>query len=134
MPAAMPTPVLSAEQRHHLAQRLIEERTRLLRALNRRARRGDEEGAPSNHFSDHMADAGSDTMTENLDAALATRETRTLGEIDRALRRLYREPARFGLDEVTGEPIPFERLDIIPWARHAAPVAGTRRRATGAAA
>ena len=37
--------------------------------------------------------------------------------IDAALQRLYEHPERFGLSETTGDPIPFERLDIIPWAR-----------------
>jgi RNA polymerase-binding transcription factor DksA len=113
---------LSAAQRQHLADRLLEERARVLRALNRRTRRAvrDDEASPSNRFSEHMADAGAETMMETLDAALSTRDTWTLGEIDRALRRLYRDPARFGLDEETGEPIAFEQLEIIPWARRAA--------------
>ena len=38
-------------------------------------------------------------------------------EIDGALERLYRDPKRFGVCERTGEPIPFARLDLIPWAR-----------------
>ena len=45
------------------------------------------------------------------------RASRELEEIDAALRRLYESPERFGLSETTGEPIPFERLDLIPWAR-----------------
>ena len=40
-----------------------------------------------------------------------------LGEIDAALERLYRDPERFGHDERTGEEIPFEPIDVVPWAR-----------------
>ena len=61
-----------------------------------------------------------EAATEALEALLASRETFTLGEIDDALRRLYRHPERFGRDEVTGEPIAFARLDLIPWARRSA--------------
>jgi len=43
--------------------------------------------------------------------------SRELEEIDAALERLYRTPERFGICEETGRPIPFERLEIIPWAR-----------------
>ena len=53
---------------------------------------------------------------------------RTLGEqagdvhvparlIEAALERMVSAPDSYGLDENSGEPIPFERLDIIPWAR-----------------
>lgn len=122
MPTMTPLPVaprlpLSDEQRRYLGERLLQERRLVLRALARAGRRVDDGADVPNRVPDHMADIGSDTMQENLDAALATRETRTLGEIDAALRRLYRQPERFGLDERTGEPIAFERLDIIPWAR-----------------
>jgi RNA polymerase-binding transcription factor DksA len=54
------------------------------------------------------------------------RLSRELAEIDAALERLYRKPERYGHDERTGEEIPFERLDPIPWAR--ARVRGARRR------
>ena len=41
----------------------------------------------------------------------------TEAEIDAALERLATSPDTFGLDEQSGEEIPFERLDIIPYAR-----------------
>ena len=48
----------------------------------------------------------------------ASRDTQTLTEINAALHRFYRTPTKFGTDERTGAPIPFERLDIIPWTRN----------------
>ena len=33
------------------------------------------------------------------------------------MKRLEGDPERFGHDERTGAEIPFERLDLIPWAR-----------------
>ncbi|HEU4879101.1 MAG TPA: TraR/DksA family transcriptional regulator [Gemmatimonadaceae bacterium] len=65
----------------------------------------------------HMADVGTDAMQAELDASNATRISQELAEIDEALTRLYETPEKFGLSEATGEPIPFERLDAIPWAR-----------------
>ena len=53
----------------------------------------------------HMADVGTDTMQEELDASNDTRISRELADIDDALSRLYRSPDRFGIAESTGAPI-----------------------------
>ena len=113
---------LTAKQRKHLEQRLKDERARALSALNRslaeysgstdRDRSGDLTSVPF-----HMADRGTDTMNEELDASNGTRISRELAEIDAALSKLYEAPETFGVSESTGAPIPFERLDAIPWAR-----------------
>lgn len=113
---------LTARQRDLLEKVLKEERTRALRILNRgidvnvdgseRDRAGDLSSIPL-----HLADRGTDTMQEELDAANATRVSSELAEIDSALERLYRTPEKFGVCEDTGREIPFERLKIIPWAR-----------------
>ena len=113
---------LSSQQRAHLEMRLRDERARALRALNRSVaessdeteeeRSGDVTSMPT-----HQADLGSDTMQQELDASNATRMSRELAEIDAALERLVAAPDRFGVCEDTGEPIPFARLEIIPWAR-----------------
>lgn len=113
---------LTDTQRHQIEQRLTEERSRVMRALGRsiddlsdesdQERSGDLSNMPS-----HPADQGTDTMQQELDASNAARMSRQLGEIDAALERLYRNPERFGVCEDTGDDIPFERLDVIPWAR-----------------
>ncbi len=113
---------LTESQRTHLERRLLEERGRLRRALNRsvadRARADDQDRAGDlSAYPTHAADRGSDTMETELDAANATRMSRELAEIDAALERLYGAPERFGVCEDTGRPIPFERLDLVPWAR-----------------
>jgi DnaK suppressor protein len=113
---------LSPEQRAHLERRLEEERLLLSRALNRTVAEGaqadeqDRDGDLS-AVPFHPADRGTDTMESELQAANATRMSRELAEIDAALDRLHRSPDRFGICEDTGDPIPFERLDVIPWAR-----------------
>jgi DnaK suppressor protein len=113
---------LTDTQRGHLEQRLRQERARALSDLGRSAdereresaedRAGDLTLAPT-----HLADLGTDTMREELDASNATRISRELAEIDAALERLYHEPAKFGVCEDTGADIPYERLELVPWAR-----------------
>jgi DnaK suppressor protein len=113
---------LTTAQREHLERRLQEERVRVLRDLNRVLgdfSDGDEQAraADLTKVPFHMADRGSDTMETELAASNATRESRELADIDAALDRLHRTPERFGICEDTGRDIPFERLEVIPWAR-----------------
>lgn len=96
---------LTKEDRDHLARRLHEERERVVGAL---AKIGNRSSAAH-----HEPDA----YNQALNAVELSRLTRELGEIDVALRRLESEPERFGHDELTGEQIPFEQLDVVPWAR-----------------
>jgi RNA polymerase-binding transcription factor DksA len=112
---------LTIEQRTHLEKRLHDERTRALQLLNRivadRSSLSEQEGAGDLSVMPlHPADLGTDTMDEELDESNATRASRELTEIDAALERLYKSPGQFGLCD-DGREIPFERLDIIPWAR-----------------
>jgi RNA polymerase-binding transcription factor DksA len=113
---------LTAEQRGYLEQRLVEERARALRTLNRSVAEssGESEQDRSGDLTSvpfHVADRGTDTMQTELEASMATRVSQELAEIDAALERLYRNPEQFGICEDTGQEIPFERLDLIPWAR-----------------
>ena len=114
--------VLTSEQREELEKRLQEERARATRALNRGLadRSGESEQDRSGNLSSvpfHPADLGTDTMDDELEASNATRVSNELAEIDAALERLYRNPEQFGICESTGREIPFERLQVIPWAR-----------------
>jgi DnaK suppressor protein len=113
---------LTTEQRNYLETRLQEERARALRALNRSIDEHSEESDQDRAgdltaYPFHTADRGTDTMQTELEASLATRVSRELAEIDAALERLYQHPEQFGICESTGREIPFERLDVVPWAR-----------------
>jgi DnaK suppressor protein len=112
---------LTKEQRKHLEKRLRDERARALQLLNGivadRSSLSEQEGAGDLSLMPlHPADLGTDTMDEELDESNATRVSQELTEIDAALQRLYTSPTQFGLCD-DGCEIPFERLDIIPWAR-----------------
>ena len=113
---------LTEKQRMHLERRLHEERERVVRDLNRLV--GDlSDGTEQDRSSDltkvpfHPADLGTDTIDTEIAASNATRESDELEQIDTALERLVKTPERFGICEDTGEKIPFERLEVIPWAR-----------------
>jgi len=113
---------LTKEQRTHLENRLRDERARALQALNRivadRSGTNEQDAAGDLTLMPlHQADLGTDTMDGELDESNATRISTELFEIDAALERLYKTPAKFGICEDTAREIPFERLDIIPWAR-----------------
>ncbi len=113
---------LTTEQRKHLEKRLHDERARALQLLNRivaeRSSESEQEGAGDLTLMPfHQADLGTDTIDQELDESNAARISRELTEIDAALERLYKTPEKFGLCEDTEGEIPFERLDIIPWAR-----------------
>jgi DnaK suppressor protein len=112
---------LTQLQRDYLARRLREEREYILRALRRYDERltATEQDAAGDlsKIPFHPADTGTDAFDREVGAQEVSRLSRELVEVDAALRRLYRDPERFGRDEHTGDEIPFERLDIIPWAR-----------------
>jgi DnaK suppressor protein len=116
---------LTPDQRRHLEARLREEQARARRTLEQydqhlRTTPRDEAGELSS-MPFHIADEGSDVMQRELDATVVTQASRELEAIEAALDRFYRAPDRFGIEEDTGEEIPFERLDAIPWATTAAP-------------
>jgi DnaK suppressor protein len=60
-------------------------------------------------------DAAEQTREQDDAVVLTTRDRTLLREIDDALAKL--ESGRYGLSEVSGEPIGFRRLQAIPWAR-----------------
>lgn len=111
---------LTPKQLKHLETRLLEERKRVVDALARYSRDTSDtlqEQAGDVSAYREMADQGTDTEDQEVDAANAARETAELAEIDAALERLYERPAEYGRCERSAKPIPFERLDLVPWAR-----------------
>lgn len=113
---------LSAQQRAHLEGRLKEERVLALELINRNTQdlagsTDQDQSGSTSRMPFHPADLGTDTIDEEMNASNATRVSNELAEIDAALERLYSNPESFGVCEETGRDIPFERLDIIPWAR-----------------
>ena len=113
---------LTTQQRSHLERRLKEERALALELIHRNTDElaggadQDQSGSTS-RVPFHPADLGTDTIDEEIQASNTTRVSNELAEIDAALEKLYSAPESFGRCEDTGRDIPFERLDIIPWAK-----------------
>ena len=113
---------LTQQQFDHLEKRLHEERVRVQRDLAEFSQgEADEEmrdrSGDLSQFPTHSADLGTDANAEEVDATIATRQTAELVLIDEALDRMTRTPELYGICENTGAEIPFDRLNIIPWAR-----------------
>lgn len=113
---------LTKSQLVHLEKRLHEERTRLTEQLNtfedvERSEDSQDLAGDLSKVPTHPADLGTDEIDEELGVSVGTRVSAELAEIEAALERLINTPDVFGIDEDTGKPIPFERLDIIPYAR-----------------
>jgi RNA polymerase-binding transcription factor DksA len=99
--------------------RLVQQKNRLLRihaGLVQRIKRLAEDAAQDRpEYSIHMADAATDSFDRDLILGLVSHEQEALYEVDAALKRI--EDGSYGVCELTGRPIPWERLKAIPWAR-----------------
>ncbi len=113
---------LTKKQLAHIEKRLLDERSRALRALglfDEMAKR-DRDSADSDlaAYTDHMADQGTEAMEREKAAVFATKEGRYLYRLEEALRRLYADPQTFGTCHTCGSDVGFERLDALPHARY----------------
>jgi RNA polymerase-binding transcription factor DksA len=92
--------------------RLLRLREDLARVIQQLASEACEETA---NYSMHMADAATDSFDRDLVLGLVSFEQEGLYEIDAALKRI--EDGTYGICELTGKPIPWARLEAIPWTR-----------------
>jgi RNA polymerase-binding transcription factor len=90
---------------------LAHERQRIERSLVDLDPAPDEE---LSHVDQHLADAGSELFETEREAGLATQLREELAAVERAEQRLAE--GKFGLSVESGEPIPDERLERMPWA------------------
>ena len=65
---------------------------------------------------DDLAEAASEESQRSITLVAATATYDTIREVLAAIRRIER--GTYGVCEITGEPIPAERLNSIPWARY----------------
>lgn len=64
-----------------------------------------------------IVDASGDVASMESATLLARHTFKAIVDIDSALRRMRQSPDFFGVCEMSGEPIPFERLLVMPTAR-----------------
>jgi DnaK suppressor protein len=99
----------------HARELLARERRRIEEAVGRLRREPDEE---LSHLDQHPADEGTELFEEERDEGLAERLQEELAAIERAERRL--EEGTYGVSVESGQPIPDERLAVVPWAERTA--------------
>ncbi len=109
--------MLSEAKKQELKQRLIEEKDRLEKQIERENQEivdMSSDQANENTYSNHMADDGG--FLQDIDRTTSIRENFqvTLKEINHALERM--EDGTYGVSEVSGKVIPAERLEVLPWA------------------
>src|SRR5688500_19490281 len=113
---------LTKKQIEHLQQRLLRERDRALRSLGQfdELAKQTAEQADSDlySYSDHIADLGTDSMEREKMLLFASKEGRYLYRVEEALRRLYKDPDKFGFCHSCSELIDYDRLDVMPHARY----------------
>ena len=90
---------------------LARERRRIEEELGRLSPQDDDE---LSNLDQHPADEGTETFEEERDAGIVESLREELDAIERAERRL--EEGTYGRSVESGEPIPDERLEAIPWA------------------
>ncbi len=109
---AHPHAELTEQQLTGLQQRLLDEQRELSSQLSSLAEELDVR--PDCSISD-WADAASfsETRRRTAEIAIGARERLTL--VEEALERISK--GSYGVSRRTGEPIPFERLNVLPWAQ-----------------
>jgi DnaK suppressor protein len=92
--------------------RLLELRDQLTRQMSGLAKESAQEMAG---YSLHMADSGTDNFDRDFALSLLSSDQDAVYEIEEALKRI--EKNTYGICELTGKPIPRQRLEAIPWTR-----------------
>lgn len=109
-------PVLPAAFLKKAKQRLVELRDVYLNAAegvtNENLRNAD---SNESAFGMHQADAGSDAYDRDFALSLLAKEQDAIYEINEALKRI--EQGTYGICEMSGELIPEERLEALPFTR-----------------
>jgi DnaK suppressor protein len=103
---------LTAAQRDELRRRLEGERARILKVLATPASSG-----PQPDQDSELAEAAQRETERVRRTEIERRERALLDEVQLALAKLA--GGRYGVSEKTGDPIPYERLMAVPWARDA---------------
>lgn len=65
-------------------------------------------------YSQHQADEGTEDFDRTIALQLSSTELETLRQVDRALQKI--DDNTYGICDLTGDSIPFARLEAIPYA------------------
>jgi DnaK suppressor protein len=109
--------VLTTLQQETLRTRLVTERNRLLAiidGLDEQLEQLSVSEAGEHPAGNHLADIGSDLGEQETMMTLESNEREILAQVERALQRF--DEGVYGQCERCGQPIPFERLEALPYA------------------
>jgi len=100
---------------------LMELRSHVATGLNAHAeetlkRSSKEDAGDLSGYSQHMADAGTDTFDRDFALSMVSSEQEALHEIDEAIERIHN--GTYGICEMTGKQIRDERLMAVPFTRY----------------
>lgn len=101
---------LTKAQLETLHRRLEDERARILGVLQASA-----PPEPAGEQETEMEEAAQRETERSHQVEIARRERALLREVEHALAKLA--GGTYGVSETTGDPIPYERLAAVPWAR-----------------
>jgi RNA polymerase-binding transcription factor DksA len=104
-----------AKQRDRLLQ-LKDTLLDSMSGVGRDSLRNRAEGGEASAFGMHTADAGSDAYDRDFALSLLSQERDSLFEIDAALKKIH--DGNYGFCEISGKPIPHNRLEALPFARY----------------
>jgi DnaK suppressor protein len=91
-------------------EELQKQLTQMMRGVSETVRANEE----SKGYSQHQADEGTDDFDRSISLELSNKEFSVLRQIERALQKI--EEGTYGICDLTGEEIPFRRLEAIPYA------------------
>ena len=117
--AAKKGPVVLDKFQEAQKKMLLEERERMTRHSEVLKAEADslalDREAGDTQFDDESGEGDTLAVERERDLVLSAQAQQTVAEIDHALAKL--EDGTYGICEVSGQPIPKERLRAIPWAR-----------------
>lgn len=110
-------PVLPASFLKKQRQRLVELRDAYMNSAEGVASESlrSHEGGEASAFGMHQADAGSDAYDRDFALSLLAKEQDAIYEINEALNRI--DKGTYGICEMSGDTIPEERLEALPFTR-----------------
>ena len=94
---------------------VLRDRLERLRANLRRHLEHEQAVARESEPEIEEVDAAEQTREQDDAVLFAGHDRERLREIERALQKI--PTGRYGVSEISGEPIPFDRLMAVPWAR-----------------
>lgn len=109
--------MLTEDNKKTLRERLESMRTNLMAARDREQKEAAEMSADTyeeHPLSNHMADEATDMLEQELEVGFQQSDADLLRQVEHALELM--DEGKYGIDEQTGEEIPFERLQAIPYA------------------